>query len=207
MTERNDKMAHPWHGIEAGPNPPESINVYVELVPQDGIKYELDKKSGLLKVDRPQRFSSYSPAPYGMMPRTFCGERVSSIMAEDIGESDLEGDSDPLDVMVLTEKIVPHGDILMTARPIGGLGLLDRGEADDKIIAVLKDDSVYSQYSCLEDLPEGIMTRIKHYFLSYKTGPDADEPKCVVKTVYGSEKACQLIEAAQKDYREKFAEV
>ncbi len=204
MKNINRNLAHPWHGVKVGPNPPEKVNVYVELVPQDGIKYELDKESGLLKVDRPQRFSSYSPAPYGMIPKTYCGKRVSRIMGEDIDSPGLKGDKDPLDIMVLTEKIIPHGDILLTARPLGGLGLLDRGEADDKIIAVLEDDAVYSRYSCLSDLPEGIVTRIKHYFLSYKTGPDDAEPKCTVETIYERDKAGEIIEAACRDYDELF---
>ena len=203
MQEFRENLAHPWHGINIGPRPPEIVNVYIELCPQDGIKYELDKNSGLLKVDRPQRFSSYAPAPYGMIPKTYCGEKVAKIMAEDavdIDKNNLEGDGDPLDIMVLTEKIVPHGDILMTARPLGGLGLLDRGEADDKLIAVLQNDAVYGQYESLRELPEGIVTRIKHYFLSYKTGPDADKPKCTVETMYGREKAYEIIEASRKDY-------
>ncbi len=202
MQEYRENLAHPWHGVSTGEESPEAVNVYIELVPRDGIKYELDKRSGLLKVDRPQRFSSYSPAPYGMIPRTYCGERVADIMASATELKELKGDGDPLDIIVLTEKIVPHGDILMTARPIGGLGLLDRGEADDKLIAVLKDDAVYGQHDCLSDLPEDILTRLKHYFLSYKTGPDEEEPKCKVKTVYGREQAHELIEASCRDYED-----
>ncbi len=201
MKKYRENLAHPWHGIDTGPNPPEMVNVYIELCPQDGIKYELDKNSGLLKVDRPQRFSSYAPAPYGMIPKTYCGDRVANIMAENVDVQNLKGDKDPLDIMVLTEKIVPHGDILMTARPLGGFGLLDRGEADDKLIAVLQNDAVYGQYESLQDLPGGIVTRIKHYFLSYKTGPDADKPKCTVETTYGPEKAYDIINASRKDYK------
>ncbi len=200
MEKYRKNLAHPWHGISIGPNPPETVNVYIELCPQDGIKYELDKDSGLLRVDRPQRFSSYAPAPYGMIPKTYCGKNVAKIMGEDIEQPDLAGDKDPLDIMVLTEKIVPHGDILMSARPLGGLGLLDRGEADDKLIAVLQDDAVYGKYKTLSDLPAGIVTRIKHYFLSYKTGPDAKKPKCTVETMYEREKAYEIIEASRQDY-------
>ena len=211
MQKNNKFRAHPWHGITIGPKAPENIQVYIELVPEDGIKYELDKSSGLLKVDRPQRFSSYAPAPYGMVPQTYCGQETAKLM-ESIAKknnqvpSDQEiiGDDDPLDILVLTEKIVPHGDILMTAKPIGGLALLDRGEADDKLISVLEDDSVYSETDDISELPKAILQRIQHYFLSYKKAPDSEDPVCRILTTYGRDHAYQVIEKSRLDYQNKF---
>ncbi|MGM0414165.1 MAG: inorganic pyrophosphatase [Bacillota bacterium] len=212
MQENKKFRAHPWHGINIGAKAPETIQVYIELVPEDGIKYELDKSSGLLKVDRPQRFSSYSPAPYGMVPQTYCGFETAKLMKK-IGRENSQlskgqkvvGDNDPLDILVLTEKIVPHGDILMTAKPIGGLALLDKGEADDKIISVLEDDSVYGEIDDITELPTGILQRIQHYFLSYKKAPDSEEPVCRILTTYGRDHAYQVIEKSRLDYQHKFS--
>ena len=199
-------QAHPWHGLEPGEDLPQELNVYIELVPSDGIKYELDKKSGILKVDRPQRFSSYAPAPYGMVPQTYCADKTAKIMQQDLKEDrEIKGDKDPLDIMVLTEKIIPHGEIMLTARPIGGIALLDKGEADDKIIAVLKDDAVYGDYKKINDLPEDILSRIKHYFLSYKSYPDTDNPVCEVLSIYDKERAQEVIKASREDYKNNFA--
>ena len=71
--------AHPWHGISAGEKAPDVVNVFVEIVPSDTIKYEIDKESGHLKVDRPQKFSNIIPALYGFVPRTYCDERVKEL--------------------------------------------------------------------------------------------------------------------------------
>lgn len=211
MQKNNKFKAHPWHGITIGSKAPETVQVYIELVPEDGIKYELDKTSGLLKVDRPQRFSSYAPAPYGMVPQTYCGQETAGLMGKIARKNNqipsgekIIGDDDPLDILVLTEKIVPHGDILMTAKPIGGLALLDRGEADDKIISVLEDDSVYSEINDISELPKGILQRIQHYFLSYKKAPDSEEPVCKILTTYDREHAYQVIKKARLDYKNKF---
>jgi inorganic pyrophosphatase len=130
--------AHPWHGVAIGPNAPAVITTYIEVVPSDTVKYELDKATGILKVDRPQKFSNVCPTLYGLIPRTFCGEHVGRFCAEKIGRSGIKGDGDPLDICVLTEKTIPRGDLLLQAIPIGGLRMIDKNEADDKIIAVMQ---------------------------------------------------------------------
>lgn len=204
MQKSRNFRAHPWHGVSIGEAVPELVQAYIELVPDDGIKYELDKVSGILKVDRPQRFSSYSPAPYGMVPKTYCGSQTARLMA-DLSENKLniKGDGDPLDILVLTEKIVPHGDILVSAKPIGGLALLDRGEADDKIISVLENDAVYGDLNDITELPAGILARIKHYFLSYKKAPGSKEQVCEILAAYDQDHAKQVIEAACSDYEQE----
>src|ERR1043165_6408077 len=130
--------AHPWHGISAGPNAPEIVSAFLEIVPSDTVKYEVDKESGYLKIDRPQQYSNVVPANYGFIPRTYCGKGVAAIAAAKSKLAITEGDGDPLDIVALTEHHIPRGDIILEARPIGGLCLVDNGEADDKIIAVLK---------------------------------------------------------------------
>ena len=97
-------QSHPWHGIPAGDQAPEVVNVFVELVPTDTVKYEVDKDSGHLKLDRPQQFSSLCPAPYGFIPRTWCKERVAAVAAQATGRSGVIGDGDPIDICVLTER-------------------------------------------------------------------------------------------------------
>lgn len=78
------------------------------------------------------------------------------------------GDGDPLDICVLSEKSIPHSDILLTASPIGGLSLADGGDADDKIIAVMRDDAVYGNFTDISQCPAALLDRLKHYFLTYK---------------------------------------
>ena len=105
--------AHPWHGISAGEKAPEVVNVFVEIVPTDTIKYEVDKETGYLKVDRPQKFSNIIPALYGFIPRTYCEEEVKNL-AVATGATDItEGDHDPLDICVLSSHNLTSGNILM----------------------------------------------------------------------------------------------
>ena len=115
--------AHPWHGIPIGPEAPEVVNVYVEIVPTDTVKYELDKDTGILKVDRPQKYSNVCPTLYGFIPQTLCAEQVAERSIQRTGRDDIIGDDDPLDICVLTEKHFTHGDFLLHAIPIGGFRL------------------------------------------------------------------------------------
>src|SRR5438445_13586584 len=102
-------QAHPWHGIPAGEDAPGTVNAYMEIVPTDPVKYELDKRSGHLRLDRPQRFSSLCPTLYGFIPHTYCGDRVGERCAARTGRQRAEGDKDPMDISVLSEKPLAHG--------------------------------------------------------------------------------------------------
>ena len=97
-------QAHPWHGVAPGEDAPNVLNAYIEIVPTDAVKYELDKPSGHLRVDRPQRFSSLCPTLYGFIPQTFCGDSVGELCGERVGLTGIKGDGDPMDICVLTEK-------------------------------------------------------------------------------------------------------
>ena len=108
------------------------------------MKYEIDKHSGYLMVDRPQRFSIFCPTLYGFVPRTYCGDRVAAYVLAG-GPPVSRGDGDPLDICVLTDRPISRGEILLEARPIGGLRMVERGEADDKILAVLLGDPTYGE--------------------------------------------------------------
>src|SRR5688572_33277319 len=114
-------QAHPWHGVTPGARAPGVVNAYIEIVPTDAVKYELDKTSGHLRVDRPQRFSSMCPSLYGFIPQTYCGDQVAQLCAERTGLTDIKGDGDPMHICVLTEKTVAHGSTFLLAKPIGGL--------------------------------------------------------------------------------------
>src|SRR5258708_33798139 len=94
--------AHPWHGVALGKEAPDKVTVYIEIVPTDTVKYELDKVTGLLRIDRPQLFSNVCPALYGLLPQTYCGERVAEFCAERTGLKNINGDGDPLAIGVLT---------------------------------------------------------------------------------------------------------
>ncbi len=197
---RTDK-AHPWHGIPIGDNVPEEVTVFVEIVPRDTVKYELDKETGYLKIDRPQQYSNVVPANYGFIPQTFCDNRIAELARSKADKAISGGDGDPLDILVLSEHHIPRGDIILKARPIGGFCLIDDGEADDKIIAVLKGDKVFEQYHEISQLPTGILERFEHYFLTYKSLPDAPNI-CEIAYSYSREESHIVINAAIADYAE-----
>jgi inorganic pyrophosphatase len=189
---------HPWHGLDPGPEPPGRITAYVEITPFDGVKYEVDKPSGYLRVDRPQRTSALPPSLYGFVPRTWCGPEVAALMADAT-----RGDGDPLDVCVLSERPIARAEVLLTARVIGGIPMLDAGEADDKIVAVLEGDEVWSGARALGDLPPAWIARLRHYFASYKTLP-GEETRVRVGPAYGREHAERVVRAALADYAREF---
>jgi inorganic pyrophosphatase len=196
---------HPWHGIDPGPRCPEIVTAYVELVPADGVKYEIDKRTGYLKVDRPQRFSAVCPTPYGFIPRTYCGDAVATHPLPG-GPPITHGDGDPLDICVLTDRTISHGEILLEARPIGGLRMVDAGAADDKIVAVLLGDPTFGELTDVGQLPRGIVDRLRHYFLTYKRIPGETGAEITVDPVYDAAVARGVIEAARRDYRRQFGD-
>ncbi len=200
-------QSHPWHGLSIGPQAPAVCTVFIELVPADTVKYEIDKRSGFLKLDRPQRYSSLSPEPYGFIPRTLCGPTVAAFAGEQAGRTGLKGDNDPLDVCVLTERAINHGGVIVRARPIGGLRMFDGEEVDDKIIAVLESDPTYESWSELEHCPPVLIDRIQHYFLTYKDMPGAVGPRVELAGVYGAATAREVISRSQVDYRAKFGDL
>lgn len=199
-------QAHPWHGLSAGRDAPAVVTVFVELVPTDTVKLEIDKTSGFLTLDRPQRYSSLSPVPYGFIPRTLCGAAVAALAAHRTGRAEVRGDQDPLDICVLTERALNHGGVVVHARPIGGLRMFDGREVDDKIIAVLESDPTYAAWNELGDCPPVLVERIRHYFLTYKDMPGSPQPRSEVAEVYGAAAAREVIRAAQEDYRARFGD-
>jgi inorganic pyrophosphatase len=199
--------AHPWHGIPMGEKAPQEVTVFIEIVPRDTVKYEVDKETGYLKIDRPQQYSNVVPANYGFIPQTYCAERIANHAREKAENIEIsKGDGDPLDILVLSEHHIPRGDIILKARPIGGFCLIDGGEADDKIIATLVGDKVYENYTDLANLPEGIIDRLQHYFLTYKQLP-SEEAKCEIAFTYGREEAYEVIKAAVADYQDLLAKL
>lgn len=199
-------QAHPWHGVAPGVDAPEVVNVYVEIVPTDVVKYELDKPSGHLRLDRPQRFSSLCPTPYGFIPQTYCGDGVGRLCSSRTGLADIKGDGDPMDICVLTEKTIGQGNFFVRAKPIGGFRMIDGVEADDKIIAVLESDVAFGDVSELTDVPRGLVDRLRHYFLSYKQLPSEAPRRVEIAEVYGRAEAFEAINRSILDYRERYGE-
>ena len=194
---------HPWHGIAVWASAT-YLNVFIEIVPSDTVKYELDKETGYLSIDRPQKFSNIVPALYGFVPQTFCGPKVANYASTESKLGALEGDGDPLDICVLTERAISHGDILLLAKPIGGFRMIDQGEVDDKIVAVLIDDAVYGEINDISQCPPSVLNRLKHYFLTNKESPGVAECKISIEATYGAQDALKVIELSAADYREKF---
>lgn len=185
---------HPWHGLPAGKAPPLEVNAYIEITPFDTIKYEVDKDSGYLRVDRPQRTSSQPPALYGFIPRTYCGDRIAALC---MGAK--SGDGDPLDICVVSERPIERSEIIVPARVVGGLQLVDRGEADDKIIAVLDGDLMWDDVSEESELPPILIERLAHYFLTYKM-VGSEKPAIKIQGTYGRDHAARVVQAAMADY-------
>jgi len=200
-------QSHPWHGINLGENAPEEVMSFIEMTPSDSVKYEIDKASGFIKVDRPQKFSNIVPALYGFLPQTYCAEKVAEFCMEKSGKIDVEGDKDPLDICVLTERNITHGNIIVPSIPIGGFRMIDDGEADDKIIAVLKGDQVYENWKDISDVPESIIRRLKHYFLTYKGIPGEESSNVEITHMYGKEEALEVIKRSKQDYFSHYGEV
>lgn len=196
--------AHPWHGISFGDKAPDIITCFIEMVPADQIKYEIDKASGYRKVDRPQKFSNIVPALYGFVPQTYCGELVAELANLKTGRTTIVGDKDPLDICVLTERNIPTGDIIMEAIPIGGFRMIDKNEADDKIIAVMAKDEIYSKWKDISDVPEPIINRLRHYFLTYKNIPGESNAIVEITETYGREVAHDVIRRSMSDYNKTF---
>ena len=199
--------AHPWHGVSIGDDAPEVVTAYIEIVPTDTVKYEMDKTTGILKIDRPQRFSNVCPSPYGLVPQTYCGERVADLFSKRSGRLGIRGDGDPLDICVLSEKVISHSDILLKAVPIGGLSMIDGDDADDKIIAVMKDDVAYGNWQDITDCPRPVIDRLQHYFLTYKNAPGALKSKTEITQIYEREEALNVIRASHEDYLRLFPDI
>ncbi|MCX6127533.1 MAG: inorganic pyrophosphatase [Proteobacteria bacterium] len=198
---------HPWHGISLKGKSAPYLNVFIEIVPTDTVKYELDKESGYLSIDRPQKFSNFIPALYGFLPRTYCDKKLAAFACEKTGRDHLIGDGDPLDICVLSERPISHGDLLLQAKPIGGFRMIDNGEVDDKIIAVLKDDPIYGDFEDIEDCPSKILARLKHYFLTYKDIPgEGGTKKIEIHSLYNRKEAQHVIDLAAADYAAAFPE-
>lgn len=191
---------HPWHGLEVGPDPPELVSAFIEITPFDLVKYELDKATGYIRVDRPQRTSSQPPTLYGIIPRTYCGQRVGALM-----EGASTGDGDPLDICVVSERPIGRSEVILDARVVGGLPMLDAGDADDKIIAVLHNDPFWGTVTDLEQLPTALVERLRHYFGTYKMLP-GEKATVDIREPYGKQHALAVVEAARADYAEMYGE-
>jgi inorganic pyrophosphatase len=189
---------HPWHGLEVGKDPPHLVHAYIEITPFDRVKYEIDKVTGYLRVDRPQRTSSQPPALYGFIPRTFCGRRVG----ERCPGCDL-GDGDPLDICVISERPISKSEVILDARVVGGIRMIDQGEADDKIVAVLQNDSFWGDVMDIADLPSALIERLRHYFGTYKLVPGRESEFSIEET-YGRDDALWVVEAAIEDYGSEY---
>jgi inorganic pyrophosphatase len=172
---------HPWHDVKNDPKSPYVVSAIIEVPKGSKAKYELDKASGLIRLDRILFSSVHYPANYGFIPQTFCG------------------DNDPLDILVLGQEVaVPL--CIMRAKPIGVMKMLDQGEEDDKIIAVHADDPEYSHIECLEDLPPHRIKEIRRFFEDYKI---LENKSVKIDSFLPADEARQIIKAAEAFYIER----
>ncbi len=173
---------HPWHDVSYGKEAPKMVTAIIEVPKGSKSKYELDKDSGLIRLDRILFSSVVYPANYGFIPQTYCEDR------------------DPLDILVLSqEPAIPL--CLMRAKPIGVMKMLDQGERDDKIIAVHVDDPEYAHYNSIADLPPHRMREVKRFFEDYKA---LEEKTVKVKNFLGAKEAFQIINDSITMYKKKF---
>jgi inorganic pyrophosphatase len=162
------------------------------------VKYEIDKVTGYMRVDRPQRTSSQPPTIYGFIPRTFCGRRVHRL------SPDAErGDRDPLDICVISERPLARAEVILTARVVGGIQAIDGGEADDKIVAVLDNDEFWRDTEDISQVSDILVERLRHYFNTYKMMPGGTSQMSITG-IYDREYALRVVAAAMEDYGETF---
>ncbi len=170
---------HPWHDISVGEKAPDYLTVIIEIPKGSKTKYEVDKASGLIRVDRILYSSAHYPANYGFVPQTYCE------------------DNDPLDILVLgQDPMVPLS--ILTAKPLGVMKMIDQEEPDDKIIAVHADDPEYRNYASIDELPSHRLLEIKHFFEDYKI---LEQKKVIVEGFLGVKEALQIITHALECYR------
>lgn len=175
-------ILHPWHGISAGNLSPRIVNAIIEIPQGSRCKYEIDKESGLLKLDRVIFSSFYYPINYGFIPQSY------------------GGDKDPLDILVITSLPV-QALTLMEAKIIGVMQMVDSGDADDKIIAVAAKDPGVNHYNNIEELPQHFFDELRHFFEEYKKL----ENKTVVVEDFGDKAtALKIVEEAISFYAETF---
>ncbi len=173
---------HPWHDIPTGSAPPDAVTAVIEIPKHERNKYELDKELGVFRLDRVLHSSVHYPGDYGFVPRT------------------LSGDGDPLDVLVLMTEPTFTG-CLIEIRPVGVFRLVDRGEEDEKLIAVPVADPYYRKISSLSDLPEHALKEIEHFFLVYK---DLEGTRTESRGFEERDGALQAIDEAIARYNEEF---
>ena len=179
---------NPWHNVHYGTKSPEIVTAYIEVPANAKVKYELDKSSGLIKVDRVLSSSVVYPANYGLIPQTYYD------------------DGDPLDILVIGQSSVIPG-CLMQARTLGYLTMIDGGELDDKIISVHHDDPQYSHINTLEDLTNchpHLMKEIENFFKTYKL---LQNKPVEVKGYKGKESAYEIINKSIKLYENEKAQL
>lgn len=176
---------HPWHDVNLGEQAPEIVWSVIEIPKGSKLKYELDKSSGLIKVDRVLFSSVHYPANYGFIPQTYCD------------------DKDPLDVLVLgQEPVVPLS--LMRAKIIGVMRMEDQGEGDDKLIAVHADDPEYNHYNSMEELPPHRIAEVRRFFEDYKS---LERKRVVVQDFLGKSDALKILKSAIDLYGKKQADL
>ena len=189
---------HPWHGLDPETEVPGVLNAYIEMTPFDAVKYEVDKTTGYLRVDRPQLTSSMTPTLYGFIPQTYCAARVQALSPKS-----KQGDGDPLDICVITERPINRGEVILRARVIGGMQMIDNGEADDKIIAVLDNDAFWKDANDINEISPALLERLRHYFETYKLVPGQPSDVTIEK-IYDRAHALKVIEASREDYTEEY---
>ena len=160
-----------------------------------------------LKPFHALKFSNVYPTLYGLIPQTYCGDEIAEFCMKQASREEIVGDGDPLDICVLAEKSITHGDILLPVTPIGGLRMIDDNEADDKIIAVMRGDAIYGHMRDIHECPPAQIDRLKHYFLTYKDAPGARKREAEITHVYGREEALEVIERSQRDYADTFGDL
>jgi inorganic pyrophosphatase len=174
-----------WHDVPVGENAPEEINVIIEVPKGSGNKYEVDKDTGLIKLDRANYSAATFPYDYGFVPQT------------------LWDDGDPLDVIVLTTFPLNPG-ILVSVRPVAVMDMVDTGESDYKIIAVPTEDKRWDDVQDLGDLNKHMLKEYQHFLETYKALKGKPAP-VEIKGIYGKKEAVEAVKKSQELYQQKFA--
>ncbi len=175
-------ILHPWHGVSPGEGTPQRVNALIEIPKGSRAKYEVDKTTGLLKLDRVIYSSFHYPANYGFIPQT------------------LGQDNDPLDILVLCSQPI-QSLCLIDANVIGNMQMIDNGELDDKIIAVASQDPSVNHYHNIEDLPDHFLLELRNFFEQYKV---LENKKVEIDNFQDKYTACKIIDSAINFYKANY---
>ena len=195
--------SHPWHGVFIGKDAPENVTAFIEVVPTDTVKYEIDKENGTFALTVLKNIRTWFLPYMDLFPRLTVASRLEDSVWKKQEKPESGETATQLIFACLPKKLLHTAIFWLMPAQLAGFRMIDGNEADDKIIAVLTNDVVYSEYKDLSDLPDIVVERLKHYFLTYKDMP-GKASHTEITHIYGVSEALEVIKCSISDYHQRF---